>query len=171
LEIELIEPNTLLKFLSERRSIRNFQDKIIPDEEIDMILEAGRWAPSASNRQPWEFIIIKDREFINKIAKVASYGSFIKESSVVIAIIGKTKISPKWYIIDTSLVTMNMMLMAWSLGIGTCWIGAMNRDKAKQILELHNDDYLATILPFGYIEGDIPAPTPRKSLKEIVKEI
>ncbi|MFX0059533.1 MAG: nitroreductase family protein [Candidatus Hodarchaeota archaeon] len=167
----MIEPDIFLDFIKSRRSIRNFQDKMISDNEINMILEAGRWAPSASNRQPWVFIVLKDRDFINKIAKVASYGKFIKEASVVIAIIGKTKTSPKWYIIDTTLVTMNMMLMAWSLGIGTCWIGTMNRDKAKQILELNNDDYVATILPFGYIRGDIPAPTQRKSLKEIVKEI
>ncbi|MFW9938193.1 MAG: nitroreductase family protein [Candidatus Thorarchaeota archaeon] len=167
----MIEPEILLDFLKSRRSIRNYQDKTISEKEINVILEAGRWAPSASNRQPWEFIVIKDREFINKIAKAASYGRFIKQASVVIAIIGKTKISPKWYIIDTALVTMNMMLMAYSMGIGTCWIGAMDRDKAKKILELHNDDYVATILPFGYIKGDIPAPTQRKSLKEIVKEI
>ncbi|MFX1406479.1 MAG: nitroreductase family protein [Promethearchaeota archaeon] len=167
----MIEPEILLDFLKSRRSIRNYQDKTISEKEINMILEAGRWAPSASNRQPWEFIVIKEREFINKIAKTASYGRFIKQASVVIAIIGKTKISPKWYIIDTALVTMNMMLIAYSMGIGTCWIGTMDRDKAKKILELHNDDYVVTILPFGYIKGDIPAPTRRKSLKEIVKEI
>lgn len=167
----MIEPDVLLNFLKSRRSIRNFQDKTISEKEINMILEAGRWAPSASNRQPWKFIVIKDRDFINKIAKVASYGRFIKEASVLIAIIGKTKTSPKWYIIDTSLVSMNMMLMGWSMGIGTCWIGTMNREKAKQILELKDDDYVLTILPFGYIEGKIPAPTPRRSLNEIVKEI
>ncbi|MFX1310109.1 MAG: nitroreductase family protein [Promethearchaeota archaeon] len=167
----MIEPEVLLDFLKNRRSIRNYQDEIISEREINMILEAGRWAPSASNRQPWKFIVIKDRDFINKIAKVASYGHFIKEASVLIAIIGRIKTSPKWYIIDTSLVSMNMILMAWSMGIGTCWIGTMNREKAKQILELKEDDYVLTILPFGYIKGKIPDPTPRKSLKEIVKEI
>jgi nitroreductase len=167
----MIKPELLLNFLKNRRSIRNFQDKMVSEKEINMILEAGRWTPSASNRQPWKFIVIKDRDFINKIAKAASYGRFIKEASVLIAIIGKIKTSPKWYIIDTSLVSMNMMLMAWSMGIGTCWIGAMNREKAKQILELKDDDYVLTILPFGYIKGNIPDPTHRKSLKEIVTEI
>ena len=171
LRINMIEPEILLDFLKSRRSIRNYEDKSISEKEINMILDAGRWAPSASNRQPWEFIVIKDREFINKIAKIASYGRFIKQASVVIAIIGKTKTSPKWYIIDTSLVTMNMMLMAWSMGIGTCWIGTMNRDKAKEILKLNEGDYVLTILPFGYIKGKIPNPTPRRSLNEVVKEI
>lgn len=167
----MVNSEEFLEFIKNRRSIRSFQNKQIQENEIEMILEAGRWAPSASNKQPWEFIVIKDREFIIKVAKAASYGRFIKEAPVLIAIIAKTRISPKWYIIDTSLVTMNMMLMAWSLGIGTCWIGAMNREKAKQILELKDTDYVATILPFGYIKGNIPLPTLRKSKEEIVREL
>ncbi len=71
--------------------------------------------------------------------------------------------------IDTSLVSMNMMLMSWSLGIGTCWIGAMNREKAKEIIGLGKDDHVLTILPFGYIKGEIPEPTTRKTLNKIVK--
>ena len=73
--------------------------------------------------------------------------------------------------IDTSLVSMNMMLMAWSLGIGTCWIGSMNKEKAKLILGLGKNDYLLTVLPFGYINGRIPEPTYRHPLKNIVKEL
>ncbi|NHJ22102.1 MAG: nitroreductase family protein [Candidatus Lokiarchaeota archaeon] len=168
----MINPEEFLKFLKERRSIRSFLDKEIPDKEIEMILEAGRWAPSASNKQPWEFIVIKDKEFKLKVSKTAAYGRFMKQAPVLIAIIGKTRISPKWYIIDTSLVTMNMMLMAWSLGpIGTCWIGSMNRERARDILKLSETDYVATILPFGYPEGEIPSPTARKSKEKLVKEI
>jgi nitroreductase len=165
----MINPEELLKFIKSRRSIRSFQGKEILEKEIEMILEAGRWAPSASNRQPWEFMVIKNKDVIQKVAKSTSYGRFIREASALIAIIGKTKISPKWYIIDTSLVSMNMMLMAWALGIGTCWIGAMDRDKAKEILELEKSDYILTILPFGYIKGEIPSRD-RKPFKEIVKE-
>ena len=168
----MVNPEEFLeKIIKGRRSIRSFQDKEIPDNEIEMILEAARWTPSASNRQPWEFIVIKDKEFKKKIATTASYGGFMNQAPVLIAIIGKIHISQKWYIIDTSLVTMNMMLMAWSLGIGTCWIGAMNREQARKVLELDDSDYVATILPFGYPKGKIPSPTPRKSKEKIVKEI
>jgi len=66
---------------------------------------------------------------------------------------------------------MNMMLMAWSLGIGTCWIGAMNREKVKKLLGLGVNDHILTVLPFGYIRGDIPEPKPRKPLNKIVKEM
>jgi nitroreductase len=167
----MINPEVFLKFIKERRSIRSFQDKSIKEEELEMILEAGRWSPSASNRQPWEFVVIKNKEILSKLSKSAFYGKFIKDVPVVIAIVAKTKTSPKWYLIDTSLVSMNMMLMAWSLRIGTCWIGAMNREKAKEIIGLGKNDHLLTILPFGYIRGEIPNPTPRKPLNKIVKYI
>ncbi|MFX1364465.1 MAG: nitroreductase family protein [Promethearchaeota archaeon] len=167
----MIDPEIFLRFLKSRRSIRSFQDKPVKENELNMILEAGRWSPSASNRQPWEFIIIRNKETLEKLSKMSFYGKFMKGVPLVIAIVGKTKTSPKWYIIDTSLVTMNMMLMAWALGIGTCWIGAMNREKAKEIIGLGENDYLLTVLPFGYIEGKIPDPTSRKSLKNIIRWI
>lgn len=165
----MIDPKEFLEFIKNRRSIRSFENKAIPEDHIKMILEAGQWAPSASNRQPWQFLVIKNQELLEKIARIAFYGKFIKQVSVAIAIIGKTKISPKWYVIDTSLVSMNMMLMAWALGIGTCWIGTLDREKAKDILELNKDDYVLTILPFGYIKGGIPTRD-RKPLRQIVKE-
>ena len=167
----MIDPEVFLEFLKGRRSIRSFQDTPISEKEINMILEAGRWAPSASNRQPWEFIVIKNKEILLKLAKCLSYGRFMKEALVAIAIVAKIKTSPKWYLIDTSLVSMNMMLMAWSLGIGTCWIGAMNREKAKEIIGLDAKDHLLTVLPFGYIKGEIPEPTSRKPLNKIVKYV
>ena len=154
-----------------RRSIRSYQGKPIEDIKLNMILEAGRWTTSASNRQPWEFIVIKNKEILLKLTKCLSYGRFMREVPVAIAIVGKVKTSPKWYLIDTSLVSMNMMLMAWSLGIGTCWIGAMNREKAKEIIGLGVKDHLLTLLPFGYIQGEIPEPTARKLKKNIVKYI
>ncbi|GAI63869.1 unnamed protein product, partial [marine sediment metagenome] len=96
---------------------------------------------------------------------------FMKRAPVAIAIVGKIKENPNWYIQDTTLVSMNMMLMAWSLGIGTCWIGSMDREKAKELLSLGKDDFLLTILPFGYIKGNIPKPTLRKPIEQIKKEI
>ena len=165
----MIEPEILLKFLKGRRSIRVYQGKPIEDEELNKILEAGRWSPSASNRQPWEFIVIKNKEILLKLAKTTGYGSFMKEVSVAIAIVAKMKTSPKWYLIDTSLVSMQMMLMAWALGIGSCWIGSMDREKAKKLLGIDKTDYLLTILPFGYIKGNIPKTTPRKSLEQITE--
>ena len=167
----MINPEDLLEFIKNRRSIRSFQDKKVPENEIQMILEAGRWAPSASNKQPWEFYLIRDKEILKEISKNAIYGRHIKRAPFAIAIVGKKTTSPNYYIQDTSLVSMTMMLMAWSLGIGTCWIGSMNREKAKEILGLTENDYLLTVLPMGYIKGNIPKPTLRAALDQIKKEI
>ncbi len=167
----MIEPEKLLEFMKNRRSIRSFQNTPIAEDAIEMLLEAARWTPSASNRQPWEFIVIKDKELLENVASNAMFGKFVKRAPLAIAIVGKKRVSPNWYVIDTSLVSMNMMLMAWSLGIGTCWIGSMDREKAKEILKLKEDDYLLTILPFGYVKGAIPKPTLRKSMEEIKKEM
>jgi nitroreductase len=158
-------------FLKERRSIRAYLDKIVPDNEIKMILEAGRWAPSASNKQLWEFIVIKNKELLREISKKAFYGRHIKRAPFAIAIVGKIKENPNYYTQDTSLVSMNMMLMAWSLGIGACWTGALEREVVKEMLGLGEDDFLLTILPMGYIKGNIPQPVLRKSLNQISREI
>ncbi len=167
----MINPKDFLEFLKRRRSIRMFQNKMIPDDEIEMILEAARWTPSASNRQPWQFIVIKDKELLKTLSKITNYGYFIAQAPVAIAIVGKISESPNWYIQDTTLASMSIMLMAWSLGIGTCWIGSLDREKTKELLNIGKKDYLLTVLPLGYIKGDIPKPTPRKELKEIKKEI
>lgn len=167
----MIKPEDMLKFLKERRTIRRYADKMVPDEEIEMILEAGRWAPSASNLQPWKFIVIKNRELINKISTMGPFTKHLKRAPVVIAIVGRINEDPYWYIQDTSLMSMNMILMAWSLNIGTSWIGGMDRNKVKELLGLGKDDFLLTVLPFGYLKGAIPKPSLRKDLSEITEEI
>jgi nitroreductase len=164
-------PEEFLEFLKGRRSIRSFRNEDIKDAHLKMILEAARWTPSASNRQPWQFIVIKDKRILEKISELAIYGRFLKRAPLAIAIIGKPSQSPNWYKMDTSLVSLQMILMAWSLGIGSCWIGSMNREKAKELLKINKEDYLLTILPFGYIKENIPKPTLRKSMSQITREI
>ncbi len=165
----MIKPDEFLAFLKGRRSIRNFQDNPVTEDHIQMILEAGRWAPSGSNRQPWEFIVVKNRDILKKISKTGVYGLPLRNAPLGIAIVGKKLENPNWYIQDTSLVSMNMMLMAWALNIGMCWIGSMDREYAKGLFHLGKDDFLLTILAMGYIKGNIPKPTLRKSLDEITK--
>ncbi len=154
----------VLKAIIERRSIRRFLPKPVEEEKILKILEACRWAPSARNLQPWELIVINDREILKELAKLAPYGSFISEAPLAIAII--TDPSSKWHIIDGTLLTQNLMLAAWSLGLGTCWIGTMDREKAKEILGVPKEKHLLTVIPIGY-----PAKIGkswRKPLKEFV---
>jgi nitroreductase len=154
----------VLECILERRSIRSYLDREVPDRALDKILEAARWAPSASNRQPWEFVVIRDKETLQKIADLARYGSFISQAPFAVAVV--TDPSTKWHIIDGSTAVQNMALAAWEMGIGTCWIGSLEREKASKVLGIPEERHLLTVLPFGY-----PAKTghsTRTELKSLV---
>ncbi len=149
-----------------RRSIRSFKQTPLPNHALERILEAARWAPSAVNRQPWQFITIRDRETLAKIASLASYGSFISQAPVAIAVI--TDPSTRWHLIDGSGAVQNMALAAWEMGIGTCWVGSLEREKVKEILQIPRDLHLLTVLPFGY-PAKIGVST-RRPLESMVRQ-
>lgn len=149
-----------------RRSVRSFRGDEIPEEALERILEAARWSPSASNRQPWEFIIIRDKETLREISALAKYGGFISQAVLAIAVV--TNPATRWHIIDGSTAVQNMTLAAWEMGIGTCWIGSLEREEAKKILDIPDDLHLLTVLPFGY-PAEI-GESDRKPIKELLHE-
>ena len=152
-----------------------------------MIIEAGRWAPSGTNRQPWEFIVIKKREILSQIfKKTKRFGLPLRTAQLGIAIVGKISQYPKigmtgepneiesvkeQCLMNCSLAAMNMMLMACSLNIGTCCVGFLDREYTKKILGIDIQDYLLYILAVGHIKGDVPKPTLRKRFDEICRFI
>lgn len=168
--MKFMNPDDLLDLMKGRRSIRMFKPDPIPDESIQKILNAARWCQSGSNKQPWRFIVIKNKKLIENLSETTSYGKFVKDVSVVIAIIANKELSPKWYIHDTSMASHQMCLMTWALGLGTCWIGTMDRVVGANLLNLSENEHLTTILPIG-VPKNIPNPTPRKKIEEIVSYI
>ena len=135
-----------------RRSIRCYGDTKIPEEILLQVLEAGRWAPSASNFQPWTFIVVRDSKLRNELARAATYGKFLAEAPVAIAVV----IDP-WSsnhpVEDGAAATMNMLLAAYALGLGSCWVGSYNssyEDQAGRILGIPNDRRLLSIIALGY---------------------
>lgn len=166
-----MQPEELLELMKHRRSIRSYTDDAVSDENIKMILEAGRWCQSASNVQPWKFIVIKDPDILEKISKCATYGKFIKAANIAIAVIADKVNAPKWYIHDTSMASHQMCLMISALGLGTCWIGSMQRDKVAKILGLNKrKEFVTTILPVGHPLSH-PEPTQRKELEDITSYV
>ena len=159
----------ILNNLKSRRSIRRFEDKPIDDEILTQIFEATRWCFSAVNRQPWKLIVIRNKDLIETVGDECTTGPFAKKAPVLVVIVADTKISPNWYIQDTSFLSLQLALAAWAFGIGTCWIGRINREKVKEILKLEEKDYVLTVLPLGYPKGRIPKARPRKPLEEIVE--
>jgi len=90
----------IIEIIKSRRSIRKYKQTPVEDEKLNTVLEAARWAPSAGNRQPWEFIIVKDPRIRRKVADIAPYGGFIAEAPVMIAVVVNPEKDPTHYIQD-----------------------------------------------------------------------
>jgi nitroreductase len=155
-----------------RRSIRSFEDKPIEQEKLLRVLEAGRLAPSAKNRQEWRYVVVKDKELRRKVAVASNNQYFIAEAPVVIvgcAIMVDYVLScgQPAYTIDVAISMDHMSLQAVEEGLGTCWIGAFKEDEVKKILNVPQEMRVVEIMPLGYPKF-LPDPKPRKELKETV---
>ena len=166
-------PEETLALMKGRRSIRRYSDEPVPEELLAQVLEAGRWAPSASNRQPWKFIVIREQAVRQAVAEHAAY-FFIKwahvaEAPVIIALCGESgnRVYRQFLHEDIGLAGGQMMLQAAALGLGTCWVGGLDREAIATVLQLPSQIELVGLLTLGFPEEE-PAPPARKTLAEIV---
>jgi nitroreductase len=159
-----------------RRSIRAFTEEDVSDEQIEKILEAARWAPSAGNIQPWEFIVVRRPDIKRDLARAALNQTFIEEAPVVIVACADEVRSGRIYgnrgvnlycIQDTAAAIENMLLAACALGLGACWVGAFNEEAARQILRIPRGVRPVAMIPIGY-PAEKPSPPRKRLLKEIV---
>ncbi|UCD83541.1 MAG: nitroreductase family protein [Deltaproteobacteria bacterium] len=162
----------VMEAIRSRRSIRSYQDRMIEDDKLHLVLEAGRLAPSASNRQEWKFILVKEKEIKEKLVAAARGQIFIGEAPVVIVACARETehtmlCGQKSYPIDVAIAVDHMTLKAVEEGLGTCWIGAFREDEVKEILNIPEEVRVVALLPIGYPQ-DIPGPTPRKSKDEMI---
>jgi nitroreductase len=168
--------NPVLKAIKDRRSSVRFKSTLIDEKKLNAVLEAGRWAPSWVNTQPWRFIVIKEKEMKEKISNSVStvFNLSIKEAPVCIAICVNPKEDSFHFIEDGTTATQNMALAAQSLGFSTSWIGVFSlpnernstERKLKKILEIPKDWRLISILPLGVPKTK--ASKTRRGLSELV---
>ncbi len=140
-----------------RRSIRNFTDEPISDKQLHRIIEAAMYAPSANNKQPWYFIIIDDRQQLDKIVHFHPYAGMVKKAPVTVAICGDTRLEAAegYLALDCGAAAENMMLAAHALGIGSCWLGIYPREqRMNEVVELL--ELPRHILPIALIALGIP---------------
>lgn len=143
-----------------RVSIRNFKPQEVTNENIELILKAGMQAPSAGNQQPWEFIVIRDKETLSKLSEVNIYSKSIKNASVAILVLGNRDFMrfEDHYIQDLSACTQNMLLQATNLSLGSVWITiypqSESADIIKNMFDLPDTVYSFAILPIGYPEKE-----------------
>jgi nitroreductase len=140
--------------VQERKSIRAYQDKPVPRETLERILEAGRLAPSARNVEPWHFIVVTDKEKLKALSK-GLYAKFIASAPLVIAVCGDKKASPDWYVVDAALALENMILTAVSEGLGTCCVGSLSEPDVKALLRVPGNFEVLVLLVVGYAEEKV----------------
>jgi len=149
-----------------RRSIRRYKKGAeIPEEHLQRILEAARLAPSAANRQPWRFIVVKDPEVKRRLAEACRGQMFIADASVVVVALGDPSVS-RWYLQDPMIAVEHMVLEATELGYGTCWIGAFDEEAVKRVLDIPAGLKVVCALPIG-VPDESPTARSRKPLDEI----
>lgn len=165
-----MENNSIINQIHSRRSIRRFTDKPIQDENIMILLEAGIWAPSGLNNQPWMFSIIKDEMVKNDIAQYTKYSRIIRDAYCCIAVFYNR---PVGYNRDKDIMSIgaciqNMLLAATSLGIGSVWLGeilAMKED-VRKTLGIGEEQELMAVVALGY-PNEQPKSN-RKPLQEFI---
>ncbi|MEW6106050.1 MAG: nitroreductase family protein [Bacillota bacterium] len=130
-----------------RPAVRSFRPDPLPDDVVKRILEAGRQAHSQRNRQPWRFIVIQDRDTLKQIGALAPTGPYIADAPLAIALVMEGAKSPQ---IDAARAAECLMLAAWGEGVGSCWVGGLDRPQIKALLGIPEAADLITLIPFGY---------------------
>jgi len=163
------------KCIKERRSVRQYLDKKIEWNKVAKILEAARHAPNAGNIQNWRFIVVDNKEKKENLAKAALNQSFLGEAGIIIVVCHIEKEIKRFYgkkaevysIQNTAAAVQNIMLRAFSLGLGSCWIGAFDEEAVKSELKVPNDVSIDAMVTLGYSKEKAKMPK-RIDLKEIV---
>lgn len=175
----------LFDLIQNRRSVRKYEDKQIPENLLNQVLEAGRWAPSWHNFQCWEVVVVKDQAIKKKLqdampAKGNPATKAIIQAPVVLGVCAKMESSGyykgasttkfgDWMMFDLGLFTQNICLTAHDLGLGTVIVGLYNHDQAKTAIDVPAGYELVVLIPLGYPAKQPTAP-PRKQIKEFVHE-
>lgn len=164
-----------LELAKSRYSCRSFSNKEVETEKIKKILEAGRVAPTAVNYQPQRILVIQDKEKLDKLSECTRYGW---NAPLIMIICYDKNISWKRKydnkdegIVDASIVTTHMMLEAYSLGLGTTWIGAFNPDMVRKVYNIPDNFEIVALLPIGYPSNDATPSAmheKRNSIEEMV---
>ena len=163
---------SVLDVIKARGSIRSYKDKPIPKQALLDILEAARMAQSADNRQPWEFIVVTDPAIRKKLVQAAGNQSFVGEAAAVLVCLANPEESASvgpfgGFLIDLAIAIENMVLTAWDLGIGSCWIGAYDEEKVKELFDVPRYLRVMSLLTMGYPD-ERSGGKRRKALDEIV---
>lgn len=147
----------LFEAIKNRRSVRRYKPGLIPKKELEMIVDAGRLAATGSNRQPWDFIVVTDKERIKDLSISESWMD--KAAAVIVVAMDQAS---RWWVEDGSAATQNMLLAITSLGYGGCWVegdALPHEEKIKSWLNIPVGKRILAVIPVGIVDE---APNPKK---------
>ncbi|MGL4344632.1 MAG: nitroreductase family protein [Cellulosilyticaceae bacterium] len=154
--------NEVLHAIQSRRSIRQFKSDAIPEDMVSTILEAGFYAPTGHNKQPWHFVVINDAHTFEQIMAIHPYTIMLKTAPLAILVCADTSLSPTLWQDDCGAATQNMLLAAYSLGLGSVWCGVRNDptlvDGFKNLFSLPQNITPYSLVVLGYTDVDKSAP-------------
>ena len=146
--------NEVIETILARRSVRSFTDQPVDDEQVRQVLEAGRWAPSGRNNQPWRFVLVRDAEKKGAVAAQTKYSRVIERAPVCVALFLEEAAcyDPIKDAQSAGACLQNMLLAAHSLGLGAVWLGEIlkNADRVRQALELPPGFLLQAVVALGH---------------------
>jgi len=157
----------VMEAITGRRSVRKYSLEPVSEGELQQILEAGRWAPSRGNSQPWKFIVIKDEQVRKDVAAAISTGKFLAEAPVGVAVVVNPQ-SSKHPEQEGAAATQNMLLAANGLGLGTCWISVHSTDweeDVEKMLGVPDGEWVISVVSIGHAAEN--PEKGRKGLDEI----
>ena len=157
-----------IEAITTRRALRAFAPDPVEPGKLRTVIDAGRHAMSARNLQPWQFVVILDHNRIRGIGELCTTGKFVCDAPAVIVVLKDTS-NTRWADIDCAQAVQNMATAAWSLGLGTCWVGNFDGHKIAEIVGAPAPWAIFTILAFGYQNSAQPPQSrPLKARHEAV---
>jgi nitroreductase len=146
-------------------AVRKYQDKAVPPDLVQRIVEAGRLTGSSMNGQPWHFIVVEDRDTLQQLGALMRYGPYIAQARLAIVVVIEES---QYAVSDASRAIQSMILTAWSEGVGSNWVGFRGMAEVNSLLRIPNDLSVLAILPFGYPAQEVgQGKKQRKPLSQI----
>ena len=176
--------NNFLELIKQRQSVRKYDNRLVEPEKLHRCLEAARLAPSASNSQPWRFVVVDDPDLVQKVAKetigpLSTFNAFVPQAPVIVAIvlekmkavsqIGAYLKDREYPLIDMGIAAEHFCLQAAEEGLGTCMLGWFNEKPIKELLNIPKNKRIGLLITVGYAPEDYPVrEKKRKKMEEFV---
>lgn len=129
--------NDLLELMYARRSIREYTDEPVEDEQVETMLKAAMAAPSAQDLRPWHFVVVRKRKLLDRLAKVHKYAYMLEKAPLAVVVCGDEEVSERHWVEDTCAATQNLLLAATALGLGGVWISVYpSKKRQKDVRDL-----------------------------------